>query len=88
MKIRVPKSGKRVRDSLCSQKRNKLHNCHIDAEVLGQSHTGSLAAGSVSVNCYELGLVESMNFLVVTLELLPPPTALLQGSKDLFTVWL
>ena len=34
---------------------DKLHNCHIYAEDLGQSHAGSLVVGSDSVRVYEPG---------------------------------
>jgi hypothetical protein len=70
----VPKAGKRVRDSFCSHfseyhTKNKIHNCTICTEGLGQPHSGSLVLGSFSVSPSEARLVDAMGFLVVSLTL-------------------
>ena len=50
----------------------KLHNHSIYAEGLGQTHAGSLVVSSVFVRLYELRLVVSVDFLVVSLIFLIP----------------
>ena len=55
------------------------------AEILCQSHAGSLVGGSVSVSPYGPRLVDSVGFLVVSLTPLAPtilPAWLLQDSPS------
>lgn len=54
-KVRLPDLQVRVLISLFgSCKVNKLHNCHTQAEGLGQSHGPSVTVGSEPMNSHEL----------------------------------
>ena len=44
---------------------DKLYNCNIQVQGLGQAHAGSLVGGSVSVSLYEPRLVDSVFFYTV-----------------------
>ena len=87
MRSTVPKANKRLRDTPCSHcceshKRTKLHNCVIHTEGLGESHTGSLAVDSVSMNPNESMLVNAVGFLVVFLTPLGPKILSLSLLQD------
>ena len=65
MRKRVPRAGKRVRDTLhsyCkeSHKNTRLRNSNTYAENPAQTHAGSLIGTSVSVSPYKIFLVDSV----------------------------
>lgn len=96
MRSRVPKASQTVRDSFCSlcqesHKGIKLHNYNIHAKCLGQSHTGSLAVGLVSVGPYESMLVFCVRNIVVSLTPLTPrllSLTLSHNSRTPPNIWL
>ena len=45
---------------------DKLYNCNIQVQGLGQAHAGSLVGGSVSVSLYEPRLVDSVFFYIIS----------------------
>ena len=54
---------------LGTPQKTKLHNCHPDAEGLGQSHACSLAVRPESVSSQKLRSVVSVGFSIMILTL-------------------
>lgn len=71
-KVSVQSQRRPLFPILESPMKTKLQNCYISTESLGESHACSLVGGSVSVSLYELRLVDSVGFLMVSLTPLVP----------------